>query len=895
MEYKIAATRLTLYAFISSIEMDLRTFITENISEENVQILFDETLIARLKSRSGKFEDNVLDLVEYLDFGDCICIINKFKKIFPKSVLFNVEELSEQLNKIVPIRNRVMNSRPLEYEDLPIVIDFVDSINSYKFINWNSTGDIKNKISEDPSSIFGINIPKFNDYTEDKVLNNLPEAEFDDTGFIGRKEERINIKNKLLCSNYPIISLIGDGGIGKTALVLRCLYDIIDQIDQPYEAIIWVSLKTKVLNNGEFNNIKNAITNTIDMYKEIISKLDNKTKFINVDEVIENILEYMKNFKILLVLDNLETINSDTIRNFLGEIPRGSKVVITSRIGIGEFESRINLDGLGKKERVYYLRRLAKNYDVSNLLNLSDKDIDDKICTKLHSNPLAMKWFVINLLKGETIESILGHTEELTNYCMSNVYEKLTEDAKKVLEVLLISNKKCSDAELDYLLEFDSIMHRKALNDLTSTNIVKMESNNSNNEIQTLFYISDFGREYLQQHCKPSNESFITVTKKIRQLNGLYDNMDIQNQINPYDPKSITISHEDEKIAAYYLRQALTYSSKREYTEAFECINKAKNAVPNYFEIYKISGFIYASKGDFYSADNEYRTALECKGDYAPLLYLYSGFKLSFVKDFEGALEYCNLAESLDKDNNDIKLEKARILKSLNKYEEAHKIFYDLLHDEKELRIKYKKITVDQAADNLRDWAIKSINEEDIKKAINLLYDAIDIIEVLNDENKDYKIITTISEIIEAATQTCVKDNVENIEGINLLLFILNKYKNRIIYCNQYTYTQDRIESIFPCISIKNREKLKQYLAKDLKSLVQNIENENEGYLYAKKISYGFIKNRKYESIFLYWKDFNGDFSKISIGQKVEFEVIQNDKGYQAKNVNLIKEFSCCN
>lgn len=301
MEYKIAATRLTLYAFISSIEMDLRTFITENIVEENVQTLFDETLIARLKSRSGKFEDNVLDLVEYLDFGDCICIINKFKKIFPKSVLFNVEELSEQLNKIVPIRNRVMHSRPLEYEDLPIVIDFVDSINSYKFINWNSTRDIKNKISEDPSSIFGINIPKFNDYTEDKVLHNLPEAEFDDTGFIGRQQERINIKNKLLCSNYPIISLIGDGGIGKTALILRCLYDIIDQIDQPYEAIIWVSLKTKVLNNGEFNNIKNAITNTIDMYKEIISKLDNKTKFENVDEVIGNILEYMKNFKILLV------------------------------------------------------------------------------------------------------------------------------------------------------------------------------------------------------------------------------------------------------------------------------------------------------------------------------------------------------------------------------------------------------------------------------------------------------------------------------------------------------------------------------------------------------------------------------------------------------------------
>ena len=60
----------------------------------------------------------------------------------------------------------------------------------------------------------------------------------------------------------------------------------------------------------------------------------------------------MKEFKTLLVLDNLESINSESIREFLFDIPQGSKILTTSRIGIGEFEARHVLEGFNKKERV---------------------------------------------------------------------------------------------------------------------------------------------------------------------------------------------------------------------------------------------------------------------------------------------------------------------------------------------------------------------------------------------------------------------------------------------------------------------------------------------------------------------------------------------------------------
>ena len=304
MYSNIAAIRLTLYAFISSIEIDIRNFFISNINDSNEKLLIDEELLTRLKIRSSKdgyFVDDTIALIDYLDFGDCVSLLNKYKKFIPKSFHSTIEALTEELNKLLPIRNRVMHSRPLEYEDFPTVIDFIDyQIHKNELINWSATEEIKEKIKEDPSIIFGINIPLIENYAEDKVLHNLPPAEFDDTGFIGRDVDRKAIKSKLN-GIYPLISIIGDGGIGKTALLLRCMYDIVDDTNQQYDAVIWVSLKTRILNNGEFKNIQNSISSVLDMFKLISNKLIGNEIIQNdtIENYVEEILEYMRSFRIL--------------------------------------------------------------------------------------------------------------------------------------------------------------------------------------------------------------------------------------------------------------------------------------------------------------------------------------------------------------------------------------------------------------------------------------------------------------------------------------------------------------------------------------------------------------------------------------------------------------------
>ncbi|TWT00151.1 NB-ARC domain-containing protein [Planomicrobium sp. CPCC 101079] len=887
--FNVSATRLTLYAFITAIETDIREFIRENTSGQNKDILFDQNLIEKLKSRAKRhdnFEENLNNLIEYLDFGDCISILNKFKPIFPKSFIKILEKYSAELEKIVPIRNRVMHSRPLEYSDFPIVSDFMDQLKN-DLINWVSTIDIKNKIAKDPSTIFGIKIPEFIDVTDDKILNNLPAAEFDDTGFIGRENDLNMIKKKIL-GNYPVISIIGDGGIGKTALTLKCLYDIIDDANQPFDAIIWISLKTKTLNNGEFVNIKNTISSTLELYQEIKNVLIGKSITINdSDKIVEEILEYMKEFRTLLVLDNLESINSELLREFLFNIPSGSKILTTSRIGIGEFEARHVLEGLNKKERIFYMRRLAQNHKLYDILKMQDVQLNS-ICEKLHSNPLAIKWLIANLMKGAPIESILTNTENLTFYCMSNVYDKLSKNAKIVLDTLLIYNKDCSDAELAYLLELDSILHRKALNELMATNMIRMRTIVTNNERKSLFSITDFAKEYLYQHCRPSNDAFKIVKKRIKDLKLLGQNLSIDVEINPFNPKSITYkANTDQIIAAYNLKQALGYSAKQEYEKAFSLIDRSKDIDPNYFEVYKISAFIHASHGDYFKADNEYQTAIQCNPDHASLLFLYAGFKMRYLEDFEEALELTVQAEEIDTENIDIKIQKARLYMFLGKFKDSEEIFNNLRVLLRDMQGKEKVITLDLSAENLRRWSEILINENRENEATDILKKAVEILE--DYPAHDRKMLKTLTKIIKTLSYMCENDN----NATNLLKNILQKFSNELRNSNNHKDVKQAIEAIYPQLSIYNRKQFEPFLQESVRDLAKKVLNENQGYIVSKAKSFAFISNNKFENgLFAFWKEFVGEFVDLNIGDKVEFKVGESEKGICAIQVEKIEKFT---
>ena len=54
---------------------------------------------------------------------------------------------------------------------------------------------------------------------------------------------------------------------------------------------------------------------------------------------------------------------------------------------------------------------------------------------------------------------------------------------------------------------------------------------------------------------------------------------------------------------------------------------------------------------------------------------------------------------------------------------------------------------------------------------------------------------------------------------------------------------------------------------------------------------YGFIEYKENEDIFVHYSAINSDgYKTLSEGQYVEFKLLTTNKGYQAQEVNLVKE-----
>ena len=762
-----------------------------------------------------------------------------------------------------------MHTKPIELGDNATLFEISERIyKDIKWINWEETMNTYYLIENDPTQLISCRFKKIPEYGI-KVDHNLPEPEFDDTGYIGRRQEMVEINELLLNKKNQIISIIGTGGIGKTAITIKLLYDLIDNCNHEFDAILWISLKTRTLSNGEFV----TLNNTIKEFDKIIEEL---TRVSILEESLtpeENIIKFMTEFNTLLVLDNLETINTEKVNQFLKQIPFGSKVLITSRYGLGELEYRYKLEGMNSNDAMRYFRELSKYYGLEQHRK-SDIRIKNIVEEHLYNNPLSIKWYMSGMYNGISEEQMLCNKEKLIEFCMSNAYSNISSVAKDILSLLLLEDLGLCLGEIDYFLNYSENEIKQSINELLKTNMIKI--------IDGEYEMIAMARDYLSLYHKPNSKFVENYFKMRRQLNNDIQNIRIRKENDPYNPTSLfSRNSKNEKLACYYLSEALEYSYNRDWKKSNNILDKAERIAPDYFEVYKIKAFILAQTRDMYGAISNYNIAIsKSRNDFekSTVLYLFAKFYQIYVDDCEKALEMILRADECSSTEYImIKLEKARILMYLGKYGESELVLNEL-NIEDDFADKELNIYVTIFAELYRRKA-DILETRDLHRKIELLRIGLLKFEILvNIDSKSYE---EMIRIISDLSYMCYSE-----DCMKLIDATLKKYHRGLNFLKnaELIKIKQRLKD--------NKGQIRKIVFDsimgnmyDPETVSKSITKENEGVVLLKTKYYGFIGNSINEKIYF---SVNDAVDNVSIGDTVKFSIYYNEKGIAARYVEKL-------
>jgi tetratricopeptide (TPR) repeat protein len=668
-------TRLTLYALISSIEEDLRSILIKFIEPiVPVDKIFAPKILEKITIRinSQKITGSSFtasELTDYLDFDEATQTIQAHENQLPESLVHFLSTHAKRLHELPPIRNRVMHSRPLELEDFATCIDVASLLTSPSEEYFPKTKVITQKLKDSPEFVFGLSIPVPG---QEKVCHNLPVPDFDETGFIGRRTDEDKLV-KLLLGAHPVISVVAEGGMGKSALALKAAYSILDKENCPFDAIIWTTAKTSQLTATEIRDIRGAISDSVGLMGVAAKVLGGEGQ-----DPMDDIIGYMDIFKILLIIDNLETVTDGKLKGFLDRLPPNNKVLFTSRIGLGEFERRLILEPLGESDSVRLLNSLARSRRVDALRNRGT-DALTTYCRKMRNNPGFVKWFVAAVQAGKRPEDVLNNTSIFLKYCLSNVFGYLEVDSRSILEVLQAVPRPLGLPELQAIsgLHVDSL--QRGLYQLSSTNMTKMENFGASATAETRFSLSEIARDYLNKHHPISPALAAKYRGAFNRLSSNKEFTDNETKVNRFSFFSIVRRNRSEAIVSNNLTEALRCIGQKDLNKAFNILENARALSPNFFEVHRILAWAYVNSQDYHQADLCYQTAIELEPNIAPLRLWYGSFLARFLRDNERALAQLHIAEGLEPEEHAIKLERARSLMFLYEFDKAREVITSMI------------------------------------------------------------------------------------------------------------------------------------------------------------------------------------------------------------------------
>ena len=434
----------------------------------------------------------------------------------------------------------------------------------------------------------------------------------------------------MLESDHRVITVVGGAGIGKTALSLRVCNDLLEDPKLIFERIVWVTLKTRHLTAEGIKQINEAIDSLGALLDSILKSLKVTTQ-ANWDVV----LDQLKASRTLLVIDNLETLGEE-VRELALNIPAKSKILFTSRVGLGEIEIRYELSHFAPKDALALFRSLVAIHNCSPFKSLS-QEMANRYTSTLDYNPLLIKWFVLAVSKGADPEVLLTKEglDEPLSFFYDKVYEGLNTPARQILSILLASRRELTRTQLQDLVRIQSIPFAQAIKDLINTSMVRRVSTLDGTIV---FQISQLVYEYLSRNCPPDDTTVKMVRERIKDWQVEQDKSIMQQARYKYGPSVLHADRADERIVAQHLARALKAINTKDLATAIAAVTIAEQLTPTWWEVYRVKARLFeAQNRPIYEIEETYEQSIRMS-DNDVNRYHYATYLIR-QNEYERALE----------------------------------------------------------------------------------------------------------------------------------------------------------------------------------------------------------------------------------------------------------------
>jgi hypothetical protein len=433
-------------------------------------------------------------------------------------------------------------------------------------------------------------------------FGNLPPVP---VGYVQRQElEEETVEKLTNTDRYPIITLSGRGGIGKTSLALTALHKIAS-LGQ-FEAIIWFSARDIDLLPEGPKPVRPNILTQEDVACEFVQLMQpgerSEKGFSSLEYLANSLAKRSLKDSFIFVFDNFETVyNPVELFHWVDTYIRlPNKVLITTRDNRFKADYPIEITGMSEDEAKQLIELVSQNLGINQLITETYKE---ELFSESDGHPYVIKVLlgeVAKTRKATKIERIVASKDEILDALFERTFAGLTPAAKRVFLTI------CGWRSAILRLSVEAVLLRSitervdvdgAIEELRRSSFIEVQHSEDSEFLVVPLAASVFGnRKLAVSPMKTSIEAdtellqFFGATQRSGIQHGIAPRIErlfrnIEQLVSQNPAKLIEYSSMLEFIARKYPPSWLLLAALYRKLGAKGNIEKAKDAVRRYLEL----------------------------------------------------------------------------------------------------------------------------------------------------------------------------------------------------------------------------------------------------------------------------------------------------------------------